>query len=67
MDLLAKEISEALEKDGAYKVHSGQIARLWPMAAPEQETELRAFAGRHGWILSSYTPGSHAIITKPAF
>jgi hypothetical protein len=66
MELLAKEISKALEKEGAYKIRSGQLARLWPGGAAQQESEIKKFAEEHGRVLSRYCAGAHAVIVKKA-
>jgi hypothetical protein len=64
MKLLAKEISKALQKEGAYKIRSGQLTRLWPGPASQQEVDIREFAERHGWTVSVYCAGIHAVIVE---
>jgi len=66
MKLLAKEISEALKKEGAYKIRSGQLARLWPGRDAQQESEIKEFAEEHGWAVSHYCASTYAIIVNKA-
>jgi hypothetical protein len=59
-------MSEPLEREGAYKIRSGQLARLGPGRAAQQENEIKEFAEEHGWDVSRYCAGTHAIIVKKA-
>jgi hypothetical protein len=61
LELVAKEISEAVQKDGAYIIRDAELRRIWPDLR-QRYIQLKDFAAAHGWRVFAYGDGRGAMI-----
>ena len=64
MELLEKQISEGLQKDGQCLIPPGEIRRVWPVPEAEREAKVNEFVKQRGWHVFHYSRALGAIITQ---
>jgi hypothetical protein len=63
VETVAREISEALQKNAVYLISDADLRQLWP-DLQQRYTQIKEFAAAHGWRLFAYGDGRGAMFIR---